>query len=221
MTHTGFNSMRVIIFDLDETLLFTQQLHNEAWKAWCKDTIGDEEVMFEYYRTYRSDATRRLCEDFDIDLLETITWVHEWLCERITQIPVPAETVRLLEQLHARGHTLGALTHSTHAYALALLRHANVLRFMIPELILGIDSVGYLNKTGPWSYPQLLARVTDPCDVIMVEDSPKNLITAKRWGMTTIHVGEHSIGEVAEVDCHFNHVDDLMRAIIEGCPGAP
>ncbi len=97
-----------------------------------------------------------------------------------------APLVPLLEDLRARGLNLGVATNDMVAPARAHLEQAGVLHLF--DHVLGCDS-GHGAKPQPGMLRAFAALVgSDPAEVVMVGDSPHDLIAARTAGMTALGV---------------------------------
>lgn len=96
-------------------------------------------------------------------------------------------------------------------YAEAVLEVLNLARFF--DAVYTIERIGYRPKPGIGGFRALLAAErADPRRCVMVEDTLRNLRTAKRLGMKTVWVARDARSP-GYVDLRIGAISDLPRAV--------
>jgi putative hydrolase of the HAD superfamily len=179
-----------ILFDLDETLypreaglmkamqerilrFMTQKVGIPA-----DDVAAKRHVYYQQYGT----ALRGLMEEYDIDPIEYLNYVHDLNPRDFFGISPPLDNMLAEIPLHKV-----ILTNANQHHAERVLDTLQVRHHF--EHIINIETVNYFCKPDPRAYQhalQLLGVAGEQC--IIVDDTPRNLIPAKDLGMTTIMV---------------------------------
>ena len=179
-----------IIFDLDDTLYprnsgLMQEIGRRI-QEWLRDRLDltwEDAVRLRraYYSRYGT-TLGGLVAEHDVDVQDYLAYVHD----------VP------LEDYIASNLSLGAMleamplrkiihTNASSDHGWRVLRVLGVSGYF--ETVIGIEEVGLRNKPHQDAYEQvLLALDAWGPDCIMVEDSARNLCSAKALGMTTVLV---------------------------------
>ncbi len=203
--------LKVILFDVDDTLyprsssLFP--MIRDRIIQYMIDYLGlsrPEAVARreEYLKAYGT-ATRGLFINDHINVHEYLAYVHDLPvssllapdCELdavLSQISVEKCLFTNATRLHAANVTgaLGITHHFTRAF--------------------GLEDFDFISKPDPHPYEIVLAELGVPGSACMLlEDSPRNLETARTFGMTTVLVGDAPYSGPA-FDHNITRVHDLL-----------
>lgn len=177
------------IFDLDNTLyparcnLFDQiDYRMTAFIAdHLKLTPVDARKLQKDYYFKHGTSLRGLMVEHDMTPEPFLDFVHDIDVSALPQAPHMAEALLKLPGQKIV-YTNGSIKHAENVLGqLGLDAHIDVLH--------GIDTSDYIPKPDPHGYHLMMERhQIDPERSVMVEDSVKNLVTAKELGMTTVLV---------------------------------
>jgi len=119
-----------------------------------------------------------------IDPDEYLHYVHDIALEEL--LSTNFELCKLLERIAA---DKVIFTNGSFNHAMRVLKILGVDKYF--SQIFDIKFMGYLAKPNPWSYKKVLdALGVEGRDCLIVEDLTKNLLPAKKLGMTTVLVGK-------------------------------
>lgn len=142
-------------------------------------------------------------------------WAHAYQdsieCRFVTSMQVSAQH---FNDCSAR---MAVLSHSLHFWVAKVLAKFGMEKSIPDHLIFGYDDVGYRFKhPGTEAYRYVLDKVGVAAErTVMVDDSARNLYSAKSLGMTTVYVsqgGAFNTGDHPYVD---HVVEDLSKVL--GC----
>ncbi len=216
---TTRNSIRHVLFDLDETMYPTEtgimDLIGHRINEYMSLRLGiDPEDVARmrrgYYEQYGTTG-RGLYLHHDIDVGDYFEFVHDLPVEDLLQ--PDARLHQMLEGLEAEKIIF---TNATAAHAWRVLRALQVDRHF--ERIVDIKAVGYVPKPDVRAYRQALELLQvrgEEC--LLVDDRLRNLRPGRELGMTTVLVGLDQPGDGADfVVERVVEVGDLVRQIHSG-----
>jgi putative hydrolase of the HAD superfamily len=210
------NPIRVLFFDLDETLY---PKSNGVWSA-ISDRIHAYiidrlDLTHEEADTIRSQFLEQygttlegLRIRFGIDPLDYLEFVHDIPIEEMIDPDPELET--MLRQLYPRRLI----------FTNASINHANrVLQVLgvqgLFDQIIDILALNLRNKPKPAAYQRALALAGNPApeECLIIDDRIPNLVPAKTLGMKTVLVGNGNPG--SEVDYCIPRITDLLKTLPE------
>lgn len=178
------------IFDLDNTLHNASRhafpVINHAMSSYLANSLGithaeASSLRQSYWRRYGATLTGLMRHHPHIDPHHFLRTVHPLDLLTRELHPMPALR-RTLLRLHGRKVLF---TNGTRHYAETLLNALGIADCF--DAVVGVDDVALQPKPLIGAYRILLHRLQlDPRHCIMVEDSSRNLIPAKRLGMRTV-----------------------------------
>jgi phosphoglycolate phosphatase len=232
--NTQMQSQKLILFDMDGTLVNVGPQHLQAFRVTMKAVYGlDIEGVLDR-QSHQGDTqpniiraachicglTREMTESL---LPEALRVASETMIALLATAQVEAlpGVVPLLEALRVDGHVLGLVTGTISATAYAILERAG-LRAYFPALacgdegderadllVLAVERVKRLY--GAWPRRP----------VVVVGDAPRDIETGKAFGAATVAVatGNHTADELARhgpdaVLSHFGDVEATLAAIL-------
>ena len=200
--------MDVLIFDLDNTLYPAERhlfgLIDVRINRYMTEVVGipDPEVdklRREYWKLY-GVTLQGLIRHHGVDPEDYLYYVHDVdVASRLSPDPILRERLTSLTQRKAV-FTNGSICHA--GRVLSALGIEDIF-----EEVYDIRIAAYLPKPWPEPYHAVLKKLgTTPERCIMIEDSRKNLETAKKLGMGTILVGDGQKPEFVDVHLPSTHL---------------
>jgi pyrimidine 5'-nucleotidase len=199
-----------VFFDLDDTLYPSTsglwQAIGDKMDVYLEEVLGlpEQEVAplrMAYAETYGT-TLRGLMANFQVDADDFLRYVHDLPLDRYLQ-PDP----------HLRALIAGLPQH-TWVFTNADASHASrVLGFLglegLFEGVIDVRALQFLSKPDPLAYQKAMqiAGEADPHRCVLIDDSAKNLRTARELGFLTILVGDH------QVDYLIRSVHDLPSEV--------
>ncbi|MGQ9778575.1 MAG: pyrimidine 5'-nucleotidase [Bacillota bacterium] len=204
---------RYLLFDLDNTL-YPEETGLVAYldrriEEFLARTLGLERAaavaLRETYRQKYGTTLRGLMENHGLDPRVYFAYVYNVDLGRFLR-PDPA-LATLLDRLPWPKAVFSNSPRQQITRVLTLLGVGD--RF---ERIFGLEFADYLGKPHPEAYRRVLAALGIAGeDCIMVDDSPANLIPARKLGMTTVLLGQE---EVPWVDLRVESLFALEEALL-------
>lgn len=211
-------NLRYILFDLDETLYPRQagvmQQIDRLMNQYLTERMGlavDEarHMRRDYWQRYGTTLAG-LRANHGIDAEEFLAYVHDFpldrylmpngrLDEALARIPLEKVVFTNASREHARRvlDVLGIAHHFTRIY--------------------DVVAMAYLSKPNPAAYRRLLALLNaEGEECIMVEDSARNLASAKSFGIVTILVDGEPDAAVDYVVREVEEVADVVQRLLPG-----
>lgn len=186
-----FKVLKLILFDLDETLYprSANLMHEISARInqYLVDKMGvpadQAAALRTHFRGTYGTALRGLIEEgYVLDVEDYFQYVHD--IELHGRIDPDPELRRMLLNLPLRR---AVLTNSNIEHAERILNHMAIRDCF--EAVIDIKALNFKNKPAPESYALAMALLgVQAREVIFVEDSPMNTVTAKALGMTTVLV---------------------------------
>lgn len=207
--------MRHILFDLDETLypketglmdVLRERISKYIELRLGLDPSQVEGLRAEYYSRYGT-TMRGLMVNHHIDPEDYLAFVQEFPVEDyVTADPALAEMLAGIEL------EKDIFTNASLEYAHRILDRLGVRSYF--HRIFDIRATGYINKPDRRAYIQVLKALSatgDEC--LIVEDSIRNLESAKKLGMTTVLVGDDGTRSVDFVIARVTDLADVLSKI--------
>ncbi len=184
--------IKILAFDLDETLYPSgtglMEAINERIKLYMVQKLGFdpaevESIRQRYYVQYGT-SLRGLMVEYGVDPDDYLRFVHDVPLERY----LSPDNHRLREALSRIPLEKVIFTNASREHAL------NVLRYMGLEglfsRIVDIRDLGFICKPHPEAYRRFLEIVgAKGEECILVDDTPRNLVAARAFGIITVLVG--------------------------------
>jgi putative hydrolase of the HAD superfamily len=194
------NSIKHVLFDLDETLYPTQSgimdLISERINEYMSMRLGmhpDDVASLRkrYYERYGTTG-RGLYLHHDLDLRDYFEFVHDLPVEEILQ-----PDARLDEMLDSLDIAKAIFTNATAEHAQRVLRALQVQRHF--GCIIGIAELEYVPKPDVRAYHRALELLgARPKECLLVDDRVRNLGPGHALGMTTVLVGGEDAADGAD-----------------------
>jgi putative hydrolase of the HAD superfamily len=208
-------SLKFLVFDLDNTLYpqgsgVMEEIGRRIQLWLCRELGLTWEEAVDLRREYlREHGTTMggLVAEHSVDVSHYLDFVHRIRVDEHLE-PDPA----LREMLDRISLRKVVYTNATSAHGRRVLRALGVREQF--ERIIGIEDVGFHNKFSRQAYERMLAllEASGP-ECVMVEDSPRNLPSAKAVGMTTILVDAEKRSEHAAAGEEF--VDFAVESVLD------
>ncbi len=207
--------LRIILFDLDETLYppsagLMECIHRRM-DQWIVShlKIPPQEAPILRQRLYRQYGTSMsgLLAEYHIDPDDFLHYVHDFdPATRLRPNPTLAQALSHIPLQRV------IFTNGTRAHAQRVLKALELSALF--ERIIDVVDVGYVSKPNPTAYHRAMALLdASPQSCILVEDSVRNLLPAGAMGMVTVLVGEtpdprvmYHLRDVAEIADLVNHL---------------
>ena len=197
---TNRNTLKNVLFDLDETMYPTEtgvmELIGERINEYMSLRLGihpDEVSALRgaYYKRYGTTG-RGLYLHYDMDVGDYFEFVHDLPLEDLLQ-PDP----RLDEMLGSLDLQKVIFTNATAEHARRVLQVLQVEQHF--DRIVGIEELEYLPKPDIRAYEKTLELVqARPEECLLIDDRVRNLEPGRRLGMTTVLVAGPAGGDGAD-----------------------
>ncbi|MFH2013182.1 MAG: pyrimidine 5'-nucleotidase [Pseudomonadota bacterium] len=206
--------MKYVIFDLDNTLYPKEvglfKLVDQRINEYMRVELGIDYDLVENLRLKYMDqygtTLGGLIIHHGVNPDEYLHYVHDISLEDL--LSTDFELCKLLEDILLEKviFTNGSFNH-----AIKVLKILGIDRYF--SRIFDIKFMSYLAKPNLWSYKKLLDTLdVKGKDCLMVEDLARNLLPAKKLGMTTILVGEE---ESVDVDFIIDNILSMNEVFSE------
>lgn len=207
-------SITHLLFDLDGTLYPNNNGIWDAIAARMEDYmhaflgLPREEIPAireDYYHQYGT-TLKGLLIHHNIDPYQYLNFVHAIpLDDYIGTDP------RLRESLQSITLPKWIFTNADTNHAVRVLDKLGVSDQF--EGILSIDSLDFLNKPEPVAFEAALQALHNPNPhaCVLIDDIPKNLISAKQFGLRTILIGNNGLSP--EIDHHIPEIYQITAAL--------
>lgn len=189
---TAFKDIRNWVFDLDDTLYPpSEEVYSQMAKRICAFVMRalnvDEKtasvIQKDYYRKYGATVCGLMLEH-NIPPDEFTDYVHRLDLSSIMENP------RLRDCLNALNGQKFVFTNGAHSHAERVLE-----RLGLSECFSGIFSIseaGYIPKPAERTYLKMLNTFKiAPAESVMFDDSPVNILAAKKVGMKTVWISSN------------------------------
>ncbi len=205
--------IRYLLFDVDDTLYPRSSpiwpLLRERIISYMLERLGmtrpEAEALRAHYLKEYGTTTRGLYLHNHINIHDYLAYVHDVSLNAILQCDdalngalaqIPAEKCLFTNASRQHGRNvveaLGISQHFTH--------------------IFGLEDFDFHSKPDPYGYHIALTRLgVGGAACMMIEDSARNLVTAKELGMTTVLVDDTLPAPSAVIDYVIPRVHDIVR----------
>ena len=208
-------SIRHLLFDVDETLYPSScalwPMLRERIVQYMVERVGmtraAAEALRERYLAEYGTTTRGLYLHNQIDIDDYLRYVHDVAINSVL-FNDPA-LQRVLSQIAQPKHLF---TNATRTHALNVVQCLGVRDNF--ERIFSLEDFAYASKPDPRPYEVVLQKLEargEEC--LLLEDSLRNLAAGKRFGMTTILVGDQTHNADGVVDFHIARVHDILSVL--------
>ena len=205
----ALNDYAAVLFDMDGTLLDSTACVEGIWCRWAARRSIDVDYLMQHIHGLRTVETiARVAPHLDVEA-EVAELEAEEICmlRGITRIPGAAE---LLAALDARGQRWGVVTSAPRRLALAKIAEVDLPE---PRLLVCAEDVAD-GKPHPAPY---LAAATQmgcaPARLVVIEDAPAGVASAKSAGMTVIALRTtHKDESLTEADLIVDDLRDLLAS---------
>ena len=209
--------IKVIIFDLDGVLVFTDQFHFAAWKQLASElgyTI-DEEMNSRLRGVSRMDSLNIVLEKYEgilsneqkVVLADRKNKIYLNYLENMVPSDVSNAVRKTLADLHERGYKI-ALGSSS--------RNAKIIlkKVALEEAFDAISDGTNISKSKP--DPEVFLKAAEyldlqPEECIVVEDAYAGIDAAKAGNMQAVGIGEAY--SYAKADYHIKKIEELLTIL--------
>ena len=215
--NNNHSQFKYILFDLDDTLYPKEAGVMEAIIERIMQFMvhkvhippDDVSTKRHFYRQHYGTALRGLMEEYHIDPKDYLDFVHDVNPATLLGPSPPLDRMLAIIPLRKVVFTNSDILHCER-----ILNILDVRRHF--DYIFDIQATDFINKPDPLAYQYVLETLGvagQAC--IMVEDTPRNLIPAKDFGMLTILVGEgHESEAVDYVVPTVFHVENVLQNVL-------
>lgn len=188
---------KLIVFDVNETLLDLTPLKNKVYQVMENSTAFDlwfstllhyslVETVTDNYSDFSSIASatfRMVAQKFQTDISDARI---NKILETIEQLPPHSDVISALSQLADAEITMVALTNGNQKVAESQLAHAKIDRFFTQ--IISVEGIGRY-KPHPDAYSFVLKKMeTSPEDTLLIAAHGWDIVGAKRARMQTAFI---------------------------------
>ena len=221
-------SQRVILFDIDGTLVETGGAGGESWRrafAELYDVDADVKLFSEVGETDPAVGRRTFAGIFGREPEPTemarlmavrLSHIRAAVAESSGYLVLPG-VEKTLEQLAANGYLLGLTTGNVEAAGYAKLERGNLNRFFCFGGY-GSDSAdrGELTRVAIRRAATILGVGVDPGSVMVVGDTPKDVAAAHAAGAISVAV---ATGHYAEEELRMAGAEHVLATLEQPIPG--
>ncbi len=210
-----------IIWDLDGTLYRYDDVFRHACNLAAARTaidLGlnmpfDEAVALATKSEREYGSSFRLFADHGLTYMDFHHPYHDAVDTTILQI-----NLQMRDTLAALNMPMVILTNASRPWALRTVAHLQLHDLFTETNVLAFEDVGHESKAaGPAGFKRALEIIgTRPDETLMVEDLARNLVHAKKLGLTTalVHHGQIPEDSLDLVDVLFPDTLELARALL-------
>ena len=238
---TDFSNIKVIIWDMDQTLY----PYWDDLAAYCHEATGfcalemgvplsqsEAEKLSRLSYAQRGLTTRLFKEQYGVDEIELFRVHHERMLDRLIEPSWQNHFVENpeLAQLIKKGKDQGIrhviLTNGSRGWAEKLAEHVGIHDDM--DVIMGADDINLRQKGTDGIVPFLsvlgkLGFQGSYEEVLVVEDSLKNMVDPNIYGMRTAwvrwgHPQNQAMSKPDYVDAVFDRPNDVIQSVLQSFP---
>jgi putative hydrolase of the HAD superfamily len=199
--------IRFILFDVDDTLyprsssLFPMMRDRivQYISRHLSLTVAEAQTLRQHYLEEYGTATRGLIVNQQIDVHDYLTFVHD--------LPVAS----ILRPDPSLADVLGRIRGEMPSP----MRRGDAWNVWMPGVThlfshaFGLEDFNFISKPDPLPYHIVLDRLgARPDEVMLLEDSARNLLTAHELGMHTVYVDGHTV-DLTLFDYHIERVHQI------------
>lgn len=199
--------IKAIFFDADGVLISMVEGHYLSLNKALKEVCGYEINSYEQEKYYNGISTNKKLSILinrgivNPTQYETI-WnkKQEYTFEMIDQLTEDKQKISMMEKLKADGFILACISNSIIKSTYKMLKQIDVLPFL--DFYLGNEDFGEKIKPDPYPYLLGIERVNEiihsfgvsitPKECLIIEDSPKGIMSAERSGCYVLEVANPS-----------------------------
>lgn len=232
----NFSDINMIIWDMDQTLYpywedFADYCHEATAHCAVQEgvplTKQDADILSRISYKERGVTTRLFNEQYGLDEIKLFRGHHQRMIDRLIdpnwchKIQPNSELVALMKRAQDKGIRQVILTNGAQIWAQHIAELLGIDGFM--DVIMGADNFGLRQKGRDGILPFMAvldaARYTGQYDdVLVVEDSLKNMVDPKDYGMKTAwvqwsHPEYHKWDKPDYVDAIFEMPNDVLKRI--------
>jgi pyrophosphatase PpaX len=206
-------AIRIVLFDLDGTLLDTNELIIQSFQYTYKKHLEKEVPREEIIKTFGEilkNTFERECKGCVEEALGT--YRHFQMLNFNKLITIHTGVKEGLKALHRKGYKLGVVTSRLNDSALKGLRMFDIEHYF--DSIIGASDT---NKHKPDPTPIYMALEElggDPKEAVMIGDSPYDILCAKNAGVQSIVVSWSALPREMYMQYHPDHVVESMEALV-------
>lgn len=218
---TGSKSIKAIIWDLDNTLYpfnddFMQACNIGAAKA--AQEMGAD-IEFNEARRIAAEGFKKYGVGYQVFVEQFGFDAHEFQTRHLANIDISdivscdilPNVIRNIPVKHA------VLTHGSKSWSDRILTKLGI-RDVFGNNLFGQEDVNYNKKNdGPEPFEIVLSALgLEPHETVMAEDSPQNLVYAKKLGMTTVLITQGSDKTSEYADYTYEKAVDFLKDFNNG-----
>ncbi|MEW9124017.1 MAG: pyrophosphatase PpaX [Thermotaleaceae bacterium] len=206
-------SLKYILFDLDGTLLDTNELIIQSFKHTYQEHL-QKDVPREYIlQSFGEPLYTTLEREFEDCAQEALDTYRSFQMARFeTYITMHLGVKEALETLASKGYKLGVVTSRLNDSALKGLRHFDLENYF--DVIIGADDT---EKHKPDPTPALMALEAmggTAKEALLVGDSPFDIQCAQNGGLLSVAVSWSALPRDLYMQYHPDHVVDTMEELV-------
>ena len=181
-------AIRNILFDLDGTLLDTNELiirsFQHTYQKHLSKQVDKEEIIKSFGEILKVTLDRE-CGEASEEAIETYRGFQVGNFEKLIAIHIGVKEV--VKELHRQGYKLGVVTSRINDSAIRGLKHFGLMEYF--ESIIGADDTD-IHKPDPTpAFMALKELGGKPEETLFVGDSPFDILCGKNAGITSVVVG--------------------------------
>lgn len=206
-------AIRNILFDLDGTLLDTNELiiqsFQHTYQMHLNKQVDKEEIIKTFGEILKITLDRE-CGEHGEEAIKTYRSFQIGNFEKL--IAICSGVKEGIKQLHSQGYKLAVVTSRLNDSAMKGLRHFGLMDYF--EIIIGADDTD-LHKPDPT--PALMALKElggKPEETLLVGDSPFDILCGKNAGITSVAVGWSALPMDMILKCEPHYVVDSMEELM-------
>ncbi|GEL76532.1 pyrophosphatase PpaX [Tenuibacillus multivorans] len=211
-------SIRTILFDLDGTLIDTNELIVESFKHTIREHLGEEykrEDILPFMGSPLRDMLEKVKPDEVEDMMKTYR-THN-LANHDLFVKSFDGVFETIKALHEKGIPMAIVTTKIHKTALKGLALTELDQFF--DVVIGLDDVSQAKPDPEPVLKGIRALNGDPGTTLMIGDNSHDIHAGQNAGTKTAGVAWSAKGrdfiESLEPDYVLNHISDLLDIVEE------
>lgn len=203
-------AIRNILFDLDGTLLDTNELIIQSFKHTYKKHLNKQVSKEEIIKHFGEILKITIDREFGEDSYEAIKTYRGFQIENFEKLITIQEGVAEgVKELYRQGFKMGIVTSRLNKSAIRGLKLFGLMNYF--EVVIGADDT---DKHKPDPIPALMALKKlggERSETLLVGDSPFDILCGKNAGITSVAVGWSALPTDMILKCEPDYVVDSME----------
>lgn len=206
-------TIRNILFDLDGTLLDTNELiiqsFQHTYQKHLNKQVDKEEIIKNFGEILKTTLDREFGEASE-EAIKTYSGFQVGNFEKLIAIHMGVK--ESVKELHRQGYKLGVVTSRLNDSAIRGLKHFGLMGYF--ESIIGADDTDQHKPDPTPAFMALEELGGKPEETLLVGDSPYDILCGKNAGITSVAVGWSALPMDMLLKYEPDYVIDSMKELI-------